>query len=65
MKDGKHAVMTIPCNQFSGWLLFALDAATEIRMEQNGKGFVKVKWDSGRIESHFAHSLFYLINMTS
>lgn len=46
MKDGKRAVMTIPCNQFSGWVLFALDAATEIRMEQNGKGFVKVKWDS-------------------
>ena len=46
MKGGKHAVMTIPCNQFSGWILSILEAATEVRMEQNGKGFVKVKWDS-------------------
>lgn len=58
MKDGKHAVMKILCNHFSEWILSILDTATEIRMEQNRQGFVRVKWDSDakRSESFIVYS---------
>lgn len=62
MKGGKHAVMTIPCNQFSGWILSILDAATKIRMEQDRKGFVEVNWIQ-MLRGH-SHSLCIFVSLS-